>query len=1545
MKKRYALLLTIFFGLTAFSQVQTNYSAKWFLGLNTGGTWQTTDVRNQTNSGFGFYLGRSFNYDYGRFASIDLRARFLRGFWYGQDYSATDFTNPNDALSQDPTNYKDSLGFSVNNFQAETYRFSLEMALHANRLRERTRWDPYIFGGIGLTWFQTYGDLIYTDTVSGAQNLYQYSPNYITKSTVKNTTDGVYETALDGSNQNKYTLNAMPSLGFGIGYQLGRSTTIGLEHKTTFTGIDDFDGVVKSGKYAQDLYHYTNFYVQFRFGRDKYRAEENDNQAPEVNFTSPLTSFKEIRDSVLLIQAEVKHVFSKENLTFIQNNQANTVFGFNEKTDRFTAQVDLVPGQNVFILIGFNQYGQDSDTLIVDYKKASVNNTNGSSTRTPPVVTYQQPSSSPLTVNTNTYFVQATVINVVGKQNVSMTVNGAARTDFQYDVNSKRLTANIPLVVGSNEVKIKATNTFGMDEESTILVYQRPVNQALPTVQFTDPANSPLNVTATSFQVRARIQNVNSSNFVQFKQNGSQLSGFQYNASTGDFYANVYLVAGNNLFELYGTNESGTASDQTVINYNRAAPKPPVVSIIQPSQTTSSSTSPTVQLIGRVLNVTLKSQVTLTVNGQNNTNFSFNANDGGVSSAIQLVEGSNLIRLSGSNSDGMDSKEITVIYRPAQTEKPPVVQFVSPSSTPVNVTQNNYSIQASVANVNSANGVQVKVNGTAFGGFSFSNGLVNFNLNLVQGANVIEVLGTNSVGSDSKTTTIYYQKPQTVNPPVVTYIQPSVNPSSYQQANTTVIAKVENVLSKSDVLVKINGQTATNFVYSTSSKQVSFEVVMVEGSNSIEVKGTNSAGSDSKTTLLVYRPKVAKPPVVQIYEPIKSPYQTQVETYTVKADIGNVDNASQIKMTVNGVATAFNYNAAMGKLDAGLKLVEGDNRVVVSATNTDGSAEDQTILVYSKPVVVKPPTVVFTNPSEPGKKVNNVDFKVEAKVFNIESAQQIQFKMNGSIIADNLWSFDASTKVFSYDSKLQLGNNVFEISATNTGGKGTAQTTLVYERPIDPCKNPIIRFTNPLKSGTTTIDASILVKFEIDNQDASTQVVVNVNGTKQTNFVKVGLGYEMLVNLTKGNNAIQVSANNQCGSATASVFLTYQPIDIPCLNPMITLLQPNEEFEKVEEDHYSFVMGVSHVKVATGISLKVNNQNVAIEWDAAAQIVRSKITLKEGVNTIELTASNDCGATSKKLNIERFVCKTPTIALISTNIPNGNQTSERQLILDLALNHITSSAQITVRLNNQLIPFDFDLSNQSLSIDRILNLGSAKVKVTAKNDCGSALYEHSISIVKTEGASPTLVFVNPATSNLTVEDRNFQAILTTSNLINSSQVLFKMNGVVQPVQFDFATQKITVNLQLSMGNNVFEVVVANNAGSVTANSSIELTAQKAVLQAPEIVLNGTYSKIENVALGLKKVSGKVAHLSDPSGFTVKVNGRALQRVNTKIVNGELIFDFTLNVVSTTPTMVVELVGKNEVGRDQQYLTFKVETRGIDAPIKTPAPVIKPRGGR
>ena len=110
------------------------------------------------------------------------------------------------------------------------------------------------------------------------------------------------------------------------------------------------------------------------------------------------------------------------------------------------------------------------------------------------------------------------------------------------------------------------------------------------------------------------------------------------------------------------------------------------------------------------------------------------------------------------------------------------------------------------------------VNGNSTSNFTYLNGVVNLNINLLEGANVVEVTGVNSAGTDSKSTTFVYHKEQNIDPPIVTYSAPSANPTSVTTPSYFVQATVANVYTKDQIVVSINGANTSNFTFENSSK-------------------------------------------------------------------------------------------------------------------------------------------------------------------------------------------------------------------------------------------------------------------------------------------------------------------------------------------------------------------------------------------------------------------------------------------------------------------------------------------------------------------------------------------------------------------------------------------------------------------------------------------------------------------------------------------------------------------------------------------------------
>jgi len=123
------------------------------------------------------------------------------------------------------------------------------------------------------------------------------------------------------------------------------------------------------------------------------------------------------------------------------------------------------------------------------------------------------------------------------------------------------------------------------------------------------------------------------------------------------------------------------------------------------------------------------------------------------------------------------------------------------------------------------------------------------NLALNVGNNTFVITGRNSAGRDSKTTVIIYKLPQ--KKPTVVITAPNKNPFSTLVDKVTVTATILNVSGKSQVAFSTNGRASTSFSFIGTSF-TAMNVPLDTGSNTFVITGTNGAGQDTKSTVVIY---------------------------------------------------------------------------------------------------------------------------------------------------------------------------------------------------------------------------------------------------------------------------------------------------------------------------------------------------------------------------------------------------------------------------------------------------------------------------------------------------------------------------------------------------------------------------------------------------------------------------------------------------------------------------------------------------------------------
>lgn len=844
MKKIITLVFGLLFALNLFGQhLEYENDSKWYLGLNAGAAWNTTDVKNHTHVGWGLLLGRAFNYDYGKPLSFDLRLRYLRGKWYGQDFDSTNLSHLGTDYTGALQEYQADPGFTVNNFEADVHELGLELAIHFNRLRDRTGWDPYIFGGANVVWNRTFGDL--KNQLNGAQVNYAYDSIDISKPSLNSLLDETYETPLDGSTRD-YNVEFMPSLGIGLGYQVGPRFSVGIEHKTTFTLKDNFDGYQDAtprwGIFENDIYHYTGGYLRFQI-RGRANREDRptppppppvDNttttppppppcQDPIIKLVRPTSRAIQVTNQQYVFKANVKYVSGRNDITMRVNGVETTNFLYNHHTHQLESTLLLKPGANSIQVTARNNCGTDTETVTITYDDCK-----------DPLVRFESGCVNGSTVDRAPYTVRATIQNAT---NIIFTVNGVTNNNFTYNAVTGQFTSNIVLASGKNLIQITATSNCGSDTETIAVTY---TDCADPYINFFTGNNKIVQVDQPNYTVQAYVQNVDNKNQITFRVNGSS-KYFTFNASTHVLEGSIILRPGKTVVQISTSNDCGSDTETITIEYTPCVS--PVIQMIHPVATSSTAQSNNEQIRAKILNITSRSNIRLYVNGNLQNGGTFNSITRIFEETVSLNAGINTVKLVVTNDCGTDTHTFTINHDPCDD---PDVQFITPASGGTFTDNPVQLIQAMVFNVTGTQQVQLYVNGALQNGGAYNpqTSLYQHSVNFAQGVNTIQIVATNDCGTDVQTTSMTYRPCQA---PSITFMTPNVDPSTTNATTQVISAIVNGVTSASQIQMTVNGVLdASGLSYNGSTKTYTNTANLTAGNNVIKITATNHCGTVSK---------------------------------------------------------------------------------------------------------------------------------------------------------------------------------------------------------------------------------------------------------------------------------------------------------------------------------------------------------------------------------------------------------------------------------------------------------------------------------------------------------------------------------------------------------------------------------------------------------------------------------------------------------------------------------------------------------------------------
>jgi hypothetical protein len=588
-----------------------------------------------------------------------------------------------------------------------------------------------------------------------------------------------------------------------------------------------------------------------------------------------------------------------------------------------------------------------------------------------------------------------------------------------------------------------------------------------PKVTILRPSSSPYNTYDAIETVHAEVLGVSYNEDITITVNGKPAL-FTY--KNNDASTDALLLMGENNIIIKAENQFGSDYKTIIINRleKQRLPDPPVVVtppvVVAPNTPTTQSprvkfTSPASysetdrdrQAIRvRIDNVTNYQDVTLTVNGRNYNDFRFSY--GELSHELPLNEGQNSIIVSARNSAGSSSDAVTVNYRPIVVQRVnlPLVRITS-TSNPI---ENSFggcqtTIEARIENVSNGRDITMTVNGRAFTDFNFnySTKILRGSINLATGSNQIIVRARNESGEANDRADVNCAENRR-NPPTVQISQPRNN-DVVEQQTIDIRAITTNVTAQNQIQMVVNGYQNSNFTFSTYNRTVSARLNLVEGENTIRIRVSNNDGAQEDIVRFTYRPRVVTtPPRVTISQPISGTFAKNSDI-DVQATTKNINNQSQIQLTLNGRGQSFNFEPSTQLIRTRLELNAGMNTIRITVTNPSGSDAATATLTYNKLVITetpRPPRVNILNPTD-GKTVTDPSVTLEAQIDNMPAgSKDIKIILNGTEMVGNMNVMRQIRQRLS----LVEGINTITVSATNKDGKDEKTVRVTYGKIVVP---------------------------------------------------------------------------------------------------------------------------------------------------------------------------------------------------------------------------------------------------------------------------------------------------------------------------------------------------------------------------------------------------------------------------------------------------------------------------------------------------------------
>jgi large repetitive protein len=608
-----------------------------------------------------------------------------------------------------------------------------------------------------------------------------------------------------------------------------------------------------------------------------------------------------------------------------------------------------------------------------------------------------------------------------------------------------------------------------------------PPQPVAPAVSITYPATN-FTSAGNYITVQGNIQNIQSAHQISVSQNGYPIRYFAYDPYTGNFHFQTFLQQGTNNLIITANSSYGTGSQGVTVFFNPSAyvsnnggynngGNYPNNSIninanVAPNGVgnyPNNSINPNANVapngVGNYPNNSINPNANVAPNGGGNypnnsinPNANIAPNGGGNYPNNSINPNANIAPNGGGNypnnsvNPNNPNNNLSPHFQGGNAIPvggAPMVQYINPSSSPVNVTSTSYNVVASIQNVTNASQITVSVNGSTLSSFNFiaSNHSLTFTTtNLLTGFNSIHITATNGIGTASQSTVIDY-KPVGM-PPRIQIFNPATSPFSSLQPNMIVSGYVYNVTSSSEISASFNGNPIS-FSYNSSTQEIDIPVNLIGSTNQLIIKANNPAGNDSKQINLALVSKNCSPTNIStlqtsgVIQPNTNNNNSNNNTppHTGQQNPNLQTGGNNIYIDQN--TSNSNNSPHVGQQNPNLQTAGGAIYIDQHPNaNSGGGTANGLAGTHHQPEITRtsPASTPYTTMSGVISAAANVNF--------VTSTSEVSVTYNGSSVS---FSYNPQvSEALNFTSPLSPGMNTFIIKATNSYGTASQNIDVNY---------------------------------------------------------------------------------------------------------------------------------------------------------------------------------------------------------------------------------------------------------------------------------------------------------------------------------------------------------------------------------------------------------------------------------------------------------------------------------------------------------------------